>query len=306
MEALEAERSAFPRLEVGATYRVVAGMTLFGGYSTNNRAPTPSEIECSDPSRPCLLPPNLAGDPPTLRQVVARTLEFGARCHAQVAAGEDISWNASVFRANLVDDIYGAATSASTGFFQNIGSTRRQGFESAITFRDAKWSLSGQFSLVDATFRSPLTLYSPSNPRQDAGGDIHVQPDDRLPLVPRGCWKLAVEYAASPARSLGATLGVVDGSFYRGDESNQNAALPGFTVAGIHTSFRVNRRTQLFARVQNLFGARYSTYELLGDPTGVGAPGVPAGANPNGAGIDNRFQSPAMPRAAFTGIKVSL
>jgi len=56
---------------LGATFRLSPAVTLYGGYSKTNRAPTASEIECSDPLLPCLLPGNLAGDPPTLRQVIA-------------------------------------------------------------------------------------------------------------------------------------------------------------------------------------------------------------------------------------------
>ena len=42
----------------------------------------------------------------------------------------------------------------------------------------------------------------------------------------------------------------------------------------------------------------------ISDPTGVGAPGVPPDAVSNGPGVDNRFQSPGMPRAYFGGVKI--
>ena len=60
-----------------------------------------------------------------------------------------------------------------------------------------------------------------------------------------------------------------------------------------------------FANVQNLFDERYSTFGLLSDPTGLGAPGIPAGAPANDPRVDNRFQSPAMPRSYFGGIRFS-
>ena len=161
---------------VGATYKVLPDVTVYADYSINNRAPTPSEIECSDPLRPCLLPTDLAGDPPNLKQVIAHTLEFGARGKTSLARDSNVSWNASVFRTNLDDDIYGISTSVSTGFFQNIGSTRRQGFEAGINYQDRQWLVYGQFSYIDATFRSPLTLNSPSNPFQDANGNIEIVP----------------------------------------------------------------------------------------------------------------------------------
>jgi iron complex outermembrane receptor protein len=288
---------------LGATYKVSPALTVYAGYSTNNRAPTPSEIECSDPRQPCLLPSNLSGDPPNLKQVIAHTVEVGARGHLAMPRGR-LSWNASVFRTDLDDDIYGIATSVSTGFFQNIGQTRRQGFETGLTYADPRWSIYGQFSYVDATFQSPLLLNSPSNPHRNADGDIQVLPGDHLPLIPKIRLKLGADYAIVPDWSLGASLVIVGPSFYKGDESNQNPQLPGYTVVSLRSSYKITPQVELFANIQNLTDRRYSTVGLYGDPTGVNAPGVPAGAVSNGPGVDNRFQSPAMPRAYFGGVKV--
>jgi iron complex outermembrane receptor protein len=289
---------------IGATYTLTPLVTVYAGYSTNNRAPTASEIECSDPLQPCLLPSNLAGDPPNLRQVIAHTAELGLRGRGPNSA-DHFSWNASVFRTNSDDDIYGIATLVSTGFFQNIGSTRRQGFEAGLTYRGTQWSGYAQYSFIDATFRSPLLLHSPSNPFQDADGDIRVLPGDRLPLIPSNRLKLGADYALSPDWSIGGSLTLASSSFYRGDESNENPPLPGYHVVSLRTSYRISRQIQLFANVQNLFDERYSNFGLYSDPTGVGAPGVPPGADSNAAGVDNRFQSPAMPRALFGGVKLS-
>ena len=289
---------------LGATYQLMPGITAYAGYSTNNRVPTASEIECSDPLQPCLLPSSLAGDPPNLRQVISHTTELGLRGRESMLGGQ-LSWNASVFRTDSDDDIYGVATSVSTGFFQNIGSTRRQGFEASLNYRNQAWSGYAQFSYVDATFRSPLLLNSPSNPMQDDNGDIQVQPGDRLPLIPLSRLKLGADYSVSHNWSVGASLVLASGSFYRGDESNQNPQLPGYHIVNLRSSYRVNQHFELFAKVQNLFDERYSTFGLYSDPTGVGAPGVPALADSNDPGVDNRFQSPGMPRAYFGGVRVS-
>jgi iron complex outermembrane recepter protein len=288
---------------LGATYKLTPGMTAYAGYSTNNRAPTASEIECSDPLQPCLLPSSLAGDPPNLRQVIAHTVELGLRGRSS-SPGERFSWNASVFRTNSDDDIYGVATSVSSGFFQNIGSTRRQGFEASVNYQGRRWSGYAQYSYIDATFRSPLLLNSPSNPFQDADGNIQVVPGDRLPLIPLSRVKLGADYSLSHNWSVGGSLVLASSSFYRGDESNQNPQLPGYHVVSLRTSYRVNKQVELFANVQNLFDERYSTFGLFSDPTGVGAPGVPPNADSNDPGVDNRFQSPGMPRAYFGGVKI--
>ena len=290
---------------LGATYKLLPAMTVYAGYSTNNRAPTPSEIECSDPRKPCLLPNNLAGDPPNLRQVIAHTYEVGARGRLGTAARGRLTWNGSAFRTNLDDDIYGIATSLSTGFFQNIGRTRRQGVESGLTYQDASWTVYGQVSYVDATFQSALVLRSPSNPFQDSNGNIHVIRGDQLPLIPKTRLKLGADFAPIPHWSLGASLVIVGNSFYKGDESNQDPELPGYTVLSLRSSYRITQRVELFANIQNVADRRYSTFGLYGDPTGVNAPGVPAGAASNDPGVDNRFQSPAMPRAYFGGVRVT-
>jgi iron complex outermembrane recepter protein len=70
-------------------------------------------------------------------------------------------------------------------------------------------------------------------------------------------------------------------------------------VASLRTSYQFGKHLKVFANIQNLFDRRYSTYGILGDPTGVGAPGV---GDPD---VDPRFQSPAMPRSYFGGVKIS-
>ena len=101
------------------------------------------------------------------------------------------------------------------------------------------------------------------------------------------------------------TLNFVGNSFYKNDESNQNPPLPGYTVVTLRSSYRLTKQVEIFANVQNLLDERYSTYALYSDPTGIGAPGVPANAGSNAPGVDNRFQSPAMPRAYFGGLRIT-
>lgn len=290
---------------VGATYKLLSDLTVYAGYSTNNRAPTASEIECSDPLRPCLLPSNLAGDPPNLKQVISKTTEVGIRGRVALTSVQGkLTWNASVYRTNLEDDIYGISTSLSTGFFQNIGSTRREGIETGLSYRDRAWTANAQFSYINATFRSPLVLNSPQNAYADDNGNIQVEPGDRLPLIPKVRVKLGADYELIHDWTVGGSVNYTGPSFYRGDESNQNPELPGYTVVSLRTTYKINKQVELFANVQNLTDRRYSTFGLYGDPTGVGAPGVPD-VDTNGPGVDNRFQSPAMPRAYFGGVRLT-
>jgi iron complex outermembrane recepter protein len=291
---------------IGATYKVLPTITLYGGFSQNTRTPTASEIECSNPLTPCLLPTNLAGDPPTLRQVIAHTTELGLRGKfpAAIGAGE-VSWNLSVFRTLLKDDIYGIATSVSQGFFQNIGDTRRQGVEAGINYRSASWSAYANYSFVQATFRSPLTVPSPSNPYQNALGDIQVEPGDYLPGIPEHRLKLGADYKVLPDWTVGATLNLVSSVYYVGDESNQLAPIPGYTVVNLHTSYKPVPHFEVFASINNLFNRQYATWGILSDPTGVGCPGVPVNGVTNGPGVNNRFLSPAAPLEAFGGVRIT-
>ena len=292
---------------IGGTYKLTPTLTAYAGISTNTRTPTASEIECSDPTKPCLLPSNLAGDPPNLRQVVAHTAELGLRGKIPdgSSAGDGISWNLGAFRTNSFDDIYGISTSVSSGFYQNIGSTRREGLEAGFNYQADRWSAYVNYSYIYATFQSAIQLPSPSNPYQDADGNIEVRPGDRLPGIPKNRVKIGVDYAFTPQWKLGASMIVVSSQFYFGDESNQNPQMPGYHVVNLHTSYQVARNVEVFGSIDNIFNAKYATYGIYSDPTGIGAPGVPGDGVTNGPGVDNRFYSPAAPTAVYGGVRVT-
>lgn len=291
---------------IGGAYKISSTLTAYAGISENTRTPTASEIECSNPQRPCLLPTDLSGDPPTLRQVLAHTSELGVRGRLQdsIATGEELSWNFGLFRTLLHDDIYGVATSLSQGFFQNTGDTRRQGIEAGIHYRGSKWSAFANYSYVDATFQSALSVPSPSNPFQDANGNIQVGPGEHLPGIPRQRLKIGVDYTIIPNWALGATLNVVSSVYYVGDASNQLAPISGFRIVSLHSTYALAGKVEVFASLSNLFNSRYATWGILSDPTGVGAPGVPASGVTNGRGVDNRFLSPAAPFEALAGVRI--
>jgi len=291
---------------IGATYKVLPFMTVYGGIATNTRTPTASEIECSNPLTPCLLPTNLAGDPPNLRPVISHTSELGMRGKSSAAPAGQWTWNLSVFRTLLHDDIYGIATSVSQGFFQNIGDTRRQGLEAGLSYRAERWSAFANYSFVQATFQSALVVPSPSNPYQNALGDIQVEPGDYLPGIPEHRLKLGVDYHLLSTWEVGTTVRVVSSAYYVGDEANLLAAIPGYTVVDLYSSYKPLPHFELFATIDNLFDRKYATWGILSDPTGIGAPGIPPTAVTNGPGVNNRFLSPAAPLEVFAGVRLSL
>jgi iron complex outermembrane receptor protein len=291
---------------IGATYKVLPTMTLYGGIADNTRTPTASEIECSDPLTPCLLPTNLAGDPPNLKQVLAQTTEVGLRGTLAAVPEGQVSWNLSAFRTLLEHDIFGIATSVSQGFFQNIGDTRREGFEAGIGYHGQQWSAYANYSFVRATFQSALTVPSPSNPFQDQNGDIAVVPGARMPGIPQNRVKLGADFKIIPQWTVGAQLNYLSSFFYVGDESNQLAPIPGYVLVNLHTSYRPFEHFEIFASVNNLLDRRYATWGILSDPTGINAPGIAPDAVSNGPGVDNRFLSPGAPLEIFAGIRLSL
>jgi iron complex outermembrane receptor protein len=285
---------------LGAAWRVDTGLTAYIGYAVGSRTPTASEIECSDPAAPCLLPSSLSADPPRLKQVVSRTWEAGLRGDRPVRAGE-LSYSLSLYRTDVRDDIYAVATSLSTGFFQNIAGTRRVGGEVAATWRSPRLTAYLSYAYVDATFRADVALPSPANPLANAAGEIQVRPGDRLPGVPRHRVKLGADVAVAKGLRVGGDLQVLGDQVYHGDEANLLAPLPGYAVLGLHADWAIGRSLTFFGRIENATNASYATFGTLGDPTGVSAPGVPA----DPARVDPRFQSPAAPLAAYAGVKVA-
>ena len=220
----------FSRLNpvIGATYKVTPNTTVYAGYSEANRAPTPAELACSDPLRPCLLDNFLVSDPP-LKQVVARTYEAGIRGTVDLGQKNGrIAWSFGAFSTDSADDIINVASPVTgRGFFQNAGTTRRQGIEASANYRSDRWNVFATYSLVDATFRDALTISSPNNPL--AVDDlISVQPGNHLPGIPRHRLKAGVDYTVFDGWKVGGDLIVASGQYLAGDESNLNAKLPGY------------------------------------------------------------------------------
>ncbi len=81
---------------IGGTYKINGGLTAYAGYSEANRAPTPLELACADPARPCMIAAFLIADPP-LKQVISRTIEAGIRGTTELNIGT-LAWKLGAFR----------------------------------------------------------------------------------------------------------------------------------------------------------------------------------------------------------------
>jgi outer membrane receptor protein involved in Fe transport len=156
---------------IGLTYKPSENYSTYVSYSESNRAPTSIELGCSNPAAACLLPTQMADDPP-LDDVVSKTYEAGARGRLT----SDIAWNASIYHAMNHDDMMFVSTNAVSGmgYFDNIGRTRRDGIDlgfSGTTLplsflsesMQNKLSWNASYGLVHATYDSDLELTSPAN-----------------------------------------------------------------------------------------------------------------------------------------------
>ena len=284
---------------VGGTYKITPEVTAYAGYSEANRAPTPLELACADPARPCIVAAFLIADPP-LKQVVSRTVEAGFRGSKELNIGT-LGWKVGGFRATNADDILAIPSPEVQGFgyFQNVGRTRRQGIEAQVNLTSKTLQLYASYALIDARFLDALTLNSRS-PFADADGNIQVLPGNRIPSVPRNRVKLGIDYSITDAFKVGGDALFVASQYFAGDESNQATRLPGYSVFNLHASYQINKTFQLYGRVDNIFDNRYATYGTFFD-TGD----VPNFANGGAAFADPRTVSPARPRAFYAGLKAT-
>ena len=166
----------------GLTYKIMSSVTAYAGYSEANRAPTPLELGCADPSRPCLIDSFLISDPP-LKQVVSHTYEIGLRGSE---LGRKLKWHFGLFRTVSDDDIVSVPSQINGfGYFVNAAKTKREGIEAGVRYTEDRWSAYGNYSFVDATFQTALVLSSPFNPAADSNGNIFVVSGDHIPAIPQ-------------------------------------------------------------------------------------------------------------------------
>lgn len=245
---------------IGTTFKVSPNVTAYAGYAEANRAPTPLELGCSDPLRPCLLDNALVGDPP-LKQVVSHTYEAGLRGQHGGAEKQPLfTWNAGVFHAENTDDIINVASPLpGHQYFQNAGNTLRQGMEVGGSVKWDRYNVYVNYTRVDATFRTALILSSPNNPFADANGNIFVVPGDHIPAVPNYRFKAGAEVKLTDAWILGADINAIGSQYLVGDQANQNPTVPAYWFVNLHSSYQVTRNIEVFGLARNLLNQRYYT-----------------------------------------------
>jgi outer membrane receptor protein involved in Fe transport len=284
---------------IGGTYKVTSELTAYAGYSEANRAPTPLEFGCADPANPCIIAAFLVSDPP-LKQVVSHTVEAGLRGTGNLSIGT-LGWKLGAFRATNTDDILAIPSPVLQGFgyFQNVGSIRRQGIEAEVSLRSDKMQVSASYTFVDARFLNALQVGS-NSPFADTNGNIQILPGNQVPATPRNRLKANIDYAITDAFKVGGDAIFIGRQYFVGDDSNQFAKLPSYGLFNLHASYQASKTIQIYARADNIFDNRYATHGTFFD-TGA----VPNFANGGAPFTDPRSLSPARPRAFYTGLKVT-
>jgi outer membrane receptor protein involved in Fe transport len=284
---------------IGGTYKITPGLSAYAGYSEANRAPTPLELGCADPKRPCIVAAFLVSDPP-LKQVVSRTVEAGLRGTKDLDIGA-LGWKLGVFRANNTDDILAIPSPVLQGFgyFQNVGSTRRQGIEAEVTLKSSTVNLYASYALVDARFLDALQVGS-NSPFADANGNVQILPGNRIPAVPRNRIKAGIDYSVTDDIKIGGDALFVSSQYFVGDESNQAQRLSSYAVFNLHASYQINKTFQIYARADNILDNRYASYGTF-----FNIDAIPNFANGGAPFTDPRSVSPARPRAFYVGLRAT-
>ena len=283
----------------GLSFNPTAVFTAYASYNEGMRAPTAIELTCADPNAPCKLPNNFVADP-QLKKIVARTVEVGARAKL----GADAGWSAAVFRTDLHDDLQFVSSNGvavNTGYFRNVGTTRRQGLELGGNIKLGALALTLRYSFTDATFRTAFSENSPSNSEADANGAIAVRPGDRMPSIPRHVLKLRAEFQATGTWVVAATGQLAGSAYARGDEDNADShgRVPGYALLNVDTRVQIARRWHLFARIDNVFDQRFANFGIVAENVFTGPGRSFDAAHPRA----EQFRGYGAPRGGEIGVE---
>jgi len=284
----------------GLTYKILPElMTFYAGYSEANRIPTPLELGCSNPQKPCLLEGFLVSDPP-LQQVIARTKEAGLRGNFTTAGGRG-DWKLGLFRIDSQNDIIQvASTLQGRGVFQNVPATRREGLEAGAQYQTGQYLVYANYAFIDATYQFSGALASPNNPFADANGNIFVTPGNQIPGIPQHQIKGGVDYWFTPQLKLGTDVIWVSSQWFVGDDANQNPKLADYWVANLHGSYQLTKELQIYGFINNLFNRKFATFGTFFDPQSTVAVAIP------NVLFDHRTVTPAQPLSVYVGMRAKL
>ena len=285
----------------GLTFNPAPELTFYSSYSEGMRAPTAIELTCADPGAPCKLPNSFLADPP-LSKVISKTVELGARGRPDLQT----QWSAALFRTDLQDDLQFVSSSgfaANSGYFRNVGGTRRQGFELDGGTRSGALTWTAHYRFLSARYLDGFVENSPSNSSAGPDGEIVVATGDRIPGLPRHTLKLRAQYESTARWNAGIGAVAASSLHARGDENNRDVhgRVPGYAILNVDAQWLASPTVRVFARIDNLLDRRYATFGILGSNVFTGAGGSFDRDNPR----LEQFRGYGSPRAISIGMQIA-
>ena len=299
---------------IGITHTPTEKLSIFATYSESSRAPTSIEVGCSNPETGCLLPSAMADDPP-LKQVVAKTYDFGTRG----SLTDEVKWNASIYQAMNHQDIQFIRVDGSTsrGYYSNVGRTQRQGLDLGVSGQHDRFRWSSSYSYIRATFDSDFNLLSGSN-SSAIDNVIEVKKGNRMPSIPEHQFKLRAQFDVTPKWSIGSNVVYFSDQYVMGNENNRHVAntaaclnsgslrendaacgsgkIKDYTVVNLDSQYNFGGGWKAFAKAVNIFDHDYYIAGRLAE-TMFDASGA------YGEEIKSRGVIPGAPRAAWIGMR---
>ncbi|MDE8345539.1 MAG: TonB-dependent receptor [Acidocella sp.] len=285
---------------LAASYDFSPALTIYGGVSEANAAPTPAELSCASPQDSCSLANFESGDP-NLKQIVAHTMEAGLRGGRQIWGGAFVTYDADYYDSVTSDDIeflQSPYNPVGSGYFANVGNVQRTGFDIGGTVRFTDISVYADYSQIGASYRTQFIEQS-NNPAADANGNITVRPGDHLPGISGQIYKCGGDVQITPRWHLGVSATAQGATYLYGDAANLTKPLPGYITADVTSDYQITHNVKVFVTIQNVTDTRYYNYGTF-SPTGLQG-GVYVGQAP---GYNNpRSYSVAAPIGVFVGVR---
>ncbi|MFC5550066.1 TonB-dependent receptor [Massilia aerilata] len=303
-----AESFVYSRLNpsLGLTHVLSPRATLFANIAQGNRVPTVIELGCADPDNPCRLPVGLQSDP-YLKQVVARTMEAGARGRFQ---DEDASgsYSLSLHRTVNRDDILFLSSPSRQGYFANFERTRHQGLDALLSRQSGRLGIRIAYSYLQAVYDADGELFTGAR-------HVQVRRGTQMAGLPHHSAKLSLDWNLRPEWTIGADLHAVSSLVTQGNEDGLTADVEegeaaqradwrvhGYLLLGLRASYRPADKWELFARVSNVFDRRYESYGAVAPdlfPNGR----LRAPQEEEGEAGHARFVAPGAPRTIVAGLR---
>jgi len=239
---------------------------LQAALSTSTRNPTAVEVSCADPDAPCRLPNAFLADPP-LDVVRAVTAQVGTAYQNQ-----GFKLASTLFITNVLDDIYfvSAGPLRGSGYFDNIGTTRRAGWENTLQIEAAeKLNIELNYTYLHATFQDEFTISSPNHPNE-IEEEISIEKGDRIALIPAHNLGGKINYQPIKNLELQWNIRYNSSQYVRGDEANELDPVSGYIRHDAVIRYSLNEKISLWLKSNNLTNARYETFGLLGEADEAG------------------------------------